>query len=664
MTDRQPCFLERDLRFILFGGKGGVGKTTSACAAALVLAECNPNKKILLVSTDPAHSLGDSLDQQIGDRIVPIQGVDRLSALEVDAEHLLSEFKLKNGPIIAKIADRGTYFDKEDIRNFLELSLPGMDEFMAILKLLELVKSRQFDVIVMDTAPTGHTVRLLELPALLQQWVGILDLMMKKHRLMASTFSRGPYLPDECDRWLETVAGDAKWVEHILQDAAATEFVVVTIPEAMAVRESDRLVSALRRLRIPIRNVVVNHVVKQNSTCPSCQGRWEEQVGLMDRIQRAFAGLNILKIPQLPCEVRGVEPLRRFARLLDGGIYPAAGKSHVGPKPAAVSEVPRCGSTLLLPTVRLILIGGKGGVGKSSVAAATAIELASRFPENRVLIFSTNPAHSLSDSFGQKFGSVIAPIESIPNLFAQEIDAQKLLADFTLRYREAIGEIFGSFLGDGSVKIEFDQEVMERLLDLSPPGIDEVMAIIQVMELIERREFDFFVLDTAPTGHLIRFLEMPDIARDWLGAAIKTILKYRGMARLGSVAGLIMKYATQIGKLRKQLRDADSTEIVVITIPEAMGIVEMKRLLKALSRFKIACRQIVINMSTPPNDCSFCSAKREEEQRYIREVTAQYPNCRVDCISRLQRPICGIQSLLEFKQILYSVRIEDNSVPS
>ena len=652
MTNGRPSFLERDLRFIFFGGKGGVGKTTSAVAGALVLAERNPNKKILLVSTDPAHSVGDSLDQQIGDRVVPVQGVDNLFAREADAERLLAEFKLKNGPILAKIADRGTYFDKEDIRSFLELSLPGMDEFMAILELMDLVKARQYDVIVMDTAPTGHTIRLLELPGLLQQWVSILDLMMKKHRFMARTFSRGRYLPDDCDRWLVTMAEDAKRVERLLQDDTATEFVVVTIPEEMAVAESERLVAALKRLRIPVRNLVVNHVVEQDSPCPFCQGRRAEQAGSLDRIQREFADLNLLKLPQLPCEVRGVESLRRFARFFAGGAHPAAVEGCARPAPPAVSEVSRCGSTL--PIARLVLIGGKGGVGKSSVAAATALELASRFPERKVLIFSTDPADSLSDSFGQKIGTEITPIEGIHTLYAQEIDAPKLLVDFKRQYRDAIDEIFNSFLSGDGVKVEFDQEVMERLLDLSPPGIDEVMALIEVMELMEGHEFDIFVLDTAPTGHLLRFLEMPDMARDWLGAAMKVLLKYRGMVRLGDVAGLVMKYSKQVRKLRKQLLDAAGTEIIVVTIPEAMGVVEMKRLLHALSRFKIACRQIVINMVTPPNDCSFCSMKRDEEQRYVREVIAQYPDYRVGCVPRLPRPIRGLKNILEFRQILYS----------
>ena len=660
MTNALPSFLGKDLRFIFFGGKGGVGKTTSAVASALYLAEQNPNKKLLLVSTDPAHSVGDSLDQQIGDRVVLVQGVDNLFAREADAERLLAEFKRKNGPILAKIADRGTYFDKEDIRSFLDLSLPGMDEFMAILELMELVKAQQYDLIILDTAPTGHTIRLLELPSLLQQWVSILDLMMKKHRFMSKTFSRRCYLPDECDRWLETMDRDAKRVEHLLQDAAATEFVVVTIPEEMAVAESERLVAALKRLRIPVRNLVVNHVIEQDFLCPSCQQRRAEQVGSLDRIQREFADLHLLKLPLLSCEVRGVEHLGRFARFFAGGAHPAAVESSARTVHTEVSEVPWCGS--ILPAARLVLIGGKGGVGKSSVAAATALELASRFPERKVLIFSTDPAHSLSDSFGQKIGTEITSIEGIHNLYAQEIDAPKLLVDFKRQYRESIDEIFNSFLSSG-VKVEFDQEVMERLLDLSPPGIDEVMAMIEVMDLMEGHEFDIFVLDTAPTGHLLRFLEMPDIARDWLGAAMKVLLKYRGMVRLGAVAGLVLKYSKQVRKLRKQLLDAAGTEIIVVTIPEAMGVVEMKRLLQALSRFKIACRQIVINMVTPPNDCSFCSVKRDEEQRYVREVIAQCSDYRVGCVPRLPRPIRGIRNLLEFRQILYSAQAGDNSVP-
>jgi arsenite-transporting ATPase len=283
---------------------------------------------------------------------------------------------------------------------------------------------------------------------------------------------------------------DAKRVEQLLQDVAATEFVVVTIPEEMAVAESERLVAALKRLRIPVRNLVVNHVLEQDFLCPSCQQRRAEQVESLERIRLAFADLHLLKLPQLSYEVRGVEQLRRFAGFFTG-THPAAVESSAKTVYAEVPEVPWCGLTL--SPVRLVLIGGKGGVGKSSVAAATALELASQYPERKTLVFSTDPAHSLSDSFGRKIGTGITPIEGTRNLYAQEIDAPGLLVDFKRRYREAIDEIFNSFVSGGGVKVEFDQEVMERLLDLSPPGIDEVMALIEVMELLEGHQFDTFV---------------------------------------------------------------------------------------------------------------------------------------------------------------------------
>ena len=646
-----PSFLGRnDLRFILFGGKGGTGKTTLACASALYLAEQRPAKKILIVSTDPAHSVGDSLDQAIGDRAVPVRGAGNLYARELAAERLLAEFKLKHGPILAEIAGRGTYFDKEDIRGFLDLSLPGMDEFMAIRELMELVKAQQYDLIILDTAPTGHTIRLLELPGLMQQWVSTLDLMMEKHRFLSKTFSRRRYMPDECDRWLEIMARDAKRVEQLLQDTAATEFVLVTIPEAMAVAETERLLATLARLRIPVRNLIVNHVVNPDGLCSSCRQRRAEQLGLLGKIEREFTDLSLLNVPQLPYEVRGVQHLSQFAQFLIG-VPPGTVETRPSTVQAGPSNVASDG--LLLPSSHLVLVGGKGGVGKTVVAAATARKLASQLPEKRILVFSTGAAHSLSDCFDQKIGAELTAIEGYHNLYAQEIDAPRLLDDFKRQYREVIYELFNSFPGGRDVKVEYDQKVMERLLDLSPSGLDEAMALMEVMELVERHEFDILILDTAATGHLIRFLEMPDIVRNWLSTATKMLLKYRGMIRLGAAADLVLKYARQVRKLRKQLLDATDTEFIAVTIPETMGIVEMERLLQALSRFEIACRQIVINMVTPPSDCSFCSMKRGEEQSYVQQVVARHPDYRVAGAPKLLHPVRGLKNLLEFGQILY-----------
>jgi arsenite/tail-anchored protein-transporting ATPase len=227
------------------------------------------------------------------------------------------------------------------------------------------------------------------------------------------------------------------------------------------------------------------------------------------------------------------------------------------------------------------------------------------------------------------------------------------LTDFKQRYREAIDDVFKSFLGGGEMQVEFEQEVMERLLDLSPPGIDEVMALVEVMALMESGEFDILVLDTAPTGHLLRFLEMPQIATDWLKAAENVILKYQGIVRLGAVAGLVLKYSSRVDKLRRKLLNPAASEILVVTIPEAMSVLEMNRLLASLAAFQIPCRQIAVNMVMPPNDCPFCSRKYKEEQACIHMIGVECDGRRFACIPRYSHPIHGRAELDAFRRIVW-----------
>ena len=218
-----PEFLTNEnLRLILFGGKGGVGKTTMAAMTALYLARTSQGrKKILIISTDPAHSLSDSLGMPIGDRVTPVSYSPKsevrsptwevreqepeaektsdmglrtsdnpnLYARELDAAELIDQFKRKNQAVMGKLAERGTYFDQEDITDFLDLSLPGMDEVMAIIEMAQLLKRQDFDTLIVDTAPTGHTVRMLNLPEQMKKWIEVMDLMQHKHRYMFRHFT-------------------------------------------------------------------------------------------------------------------------------------------------------------------------------------------------------------------------------------------------------------------------------------------------------------------------------------------------------------------------------------------------------------------------------------------------------------------------------------------
>ena len=205
-----PGFLENpQFRLIFFGGKGGVGKTTCAAAAALRYARRSPQGSFLLVSTDPAHSLADS----IGDFHPP----DNLKILEFNAQDSLATFKARHRAKFAEIAARGTFLDEEDIRRILDLSLPGLDELMALLAIAGWAETRAYDLIVVDTAPTGHTLRLLTTPELIRGWLKALDALLAKHRFMQQRF-RGSYQRDELDEFLLDLAASVKQMEGLLHN--------------------------------------------------------------------------------------------------------------------------------------------------------------------------------------------------------------------------------------------------------------------------------------------------------------------------------------------------------------------------------------------------------------------------------------------------------------
>jgi len=635
-----------------------VGKTTSATASALYLARQRPDREVLIVSTDPAHSVGDSFAQAVGDEVVPVNGVDNLWAQELGTEKVLAEYRHVNNPILAEIANRGTLFDEEDIADFMQLTLPGMDEVMAIRELIDLIKSGEYDLVVVDTAPAGHTVRMLQLPSQMRNWVKTLDMMMDKHRYMVRTFA-GRYVPDECDRFLEEQKRDVTMVERTLKDTETTEFVLVTIPEEMAIHESERLFATLRNEGIPVRNLIVNRMIDGDGLCAPCRRKKAEQAEALARIRERFAAdLRLWPVPLLPHEVRGIKQLTDFVQLLAADTEEDRRTRRQGDKETRrqgeilpISPSPHL--PIPLPSASFILIGGKGGVGKTSVAAATAIHLASQFPDKKVLLFSTNPAHSVSDSLDQKVGAETTPIECFNNLYAQEIDAPKLLDQFIAEQREAIDEVFAGFMSGGNMRVAFEREIMDQMLTTTPPGLDELMSLFEIMKLVDAEAFDIFVLDGAATGHLIRFLELPHLAREWFATSARLLLKYQGVVRLGATAELTIRYSRQTRRVLQQLTNAAGTEFIVVTIPEAMGIAEGERLIQGLGRLEIPCRQILINFVTPPSDCPFCRPKREEEQQYIQQVIAGHPNHHVAQVPQLDHDLRGIDDLVEFGKILY-----------
>jgi arsenite-transporting ATPase len=302
---------DTSLKLILFGGKGGVGKTTCACATALYLAE---DFKTLIFSTDPAHSLADSLGQKLDDQPKEIKGVKNLSALEVNAENALSKFKTEHEYQIRKIIETGTNLDSEDIDSVLALPIPGIDEVMSLKTMVDLIGEAAFDKYVVDTAPTGHALRLLSSPKLLDDWVKVMAKMRWKYRYMVETFA-GRYNGDEGDDFLLSMKKTIKEIESLLRDRDRCEFIAVTIPEDMAILETARLIGNLDKYGIKVRQLVINNVLESDG-CNFCRAKRKEQDKYIGCIREKFNGLKATVVAACPHEIKGSGALENFNKQL------------------------------------------------------------------------------------------------------------------------------------------------------------------------------------------------------------------------------------------------------------------------------------------------------------------------------------------------------------
>lgn len=304
-------------RYLFFGGKGGVGKTTAAAATALLLLKkLKPDNSLLLFSTDPAHSLSDSLGVKIGNRLVQVaqhRGA-KLIAYEMDATLALERFRTAHGKVLAEIAERGTLLDEEDINELLNLSLPGLDEVMSLFELSELDREGNYAHIVVDTAPSGHTSRLLRLPEVFTRMVHALDRMGEKHRYMIQHFARRKVAADEVDLFLQDLTNRIASVRKLLYDAAQTSFTLVTIPEAMSVRETQRYLKLLTEQGVPVTDLIVNRVEQEHAGCVYCHARVQSQAPWLKEIKESFADLEMHYVPLLPEEVRGQDQLQEIGK--------------------------------------------------------------------------------------------------------------------------------------------------------------------------------------------------------------------------------------------------------------------------------------------------------------------------------------------------------------
>jgi arsenite/tail-anchored protein-transporting ATPase len=672
-------------RYLFVGGKGGNGKTTCAAAAAVALAE--QRRRLLLVSTDPAHSLGDVLRRKLTARPSKVS-VRRglLHACELDADRALERWLAARRPALATIFERGTILERKDVESFLNLSLPGVDELLGLLEIERVAGSDAYDFVIVDTAPTGHTLRLLTTPALLTTFAHVLDLMQEKHRVLATAFGRAA-ARDAADALIDELSHEGERLGGLLRDPARTRLCWVTLAEEMSVAESSRAMAALRVDGIRVSDILVNRLTSPPpSSCTLCDGRRRVEAQWLNAITTRWGGQAIRlwtlagreEPPQgveaLRAVARGISPLERPAMPRRAGRLASHADADAPRRPALTAPVRPSRST------RLLIVGGKGGVGKSTCAATLAVAVAREAPDRQILLVSTDPAHSIGDVIGQNIGPLECRIRGAPgNLMAREIDAAQDWRERRERYRESVARFLE---GDGpgsSAELTFDREILEQLFELAPPGMDEIVGILTMIDALaparksaaetERTRgegrFDLVIVDSAPTGHTLRLLALPAQAQKWVRQLMAVVLKYKAVAAFEQVASELVWLSRGLRRLQALLVSPRHCGVVVVTRPEQLPALETLRLIEWLSRHRIAIRALIVNGVTPPG-CARCRRTAARERRRI-AAFARAPLCtRADCpvvvTDAVAPPPRGLAALDEWQRTwkTYSIHAAGN----
>jgi arsenite-transporting ATPase len=551
-------FLQRPTRNLFFTGKGGVGKTSLACATAVTLAD--RGRKVLLVSTDPASNLDEVLGTTLGHQPTPIPGVPNLWAMNIDPEAAAREYRERMvGPYRGVLPDAAVASMEEQFSGSCTVEIAAFDEFARLLG--DGNATAAFEHVIFDTAPTGHTLRLLSLPS---AWDGYLA------SNTTGTSCLGPLAGLQAQQQLyhNTVLA--------LADPATTTLVLVSRPDAPALGEAERTSQELSALGVANQHLVVNGVfVATDREDPVAVTIERRSRTALDQIPAGLAHLPRTTVPLAPRSLLGADALRAF---IEG--KPAPSLAHVSQTAGDLPSLAELVDALESNGRGVIMTMGKGGVGKTTIAAAVAVALAER--GHPVRLTTTDPAAHVAAAING----------TLPNLKVSRIDPRAETAAYT-------AEVMGTA---GAALDEKGKALLEE--DLRSPCTEEIAVFRAFAQAVAGGEDGFVVLDTAPTGHTILLLDA-------------ALAYHREVTRQAS--GM----PESVEMLLPRLRDPDFTRVLIVTLPEATPVHEAAGLQQDLVRAGIQPLAWVINQSLTPLAVTdpVLRARQVQEGTYIREVT-------------------------------------------
>jgi arsenite-transporting ATPase len=633
-----------------FVGKGGVGKTTVSAAYALHHAVHHPAESILLLSTDPAHSLSDIWQQPLGDAAekARLRRPGHLHLWQVNAEKKFRGFLDKHKEAMLSILEKGSIFSRQDIEPLLNTTLPGMAEMSALLAMDDALRDGKYDRIVVDTAPFGHTLRLFELPQYFSRFLDFLELATDRDRVLAAHFGGHQLQPNNpiLSEWRLLVEAVQK---AFLVDA---KLFLVTTAESFSLNEAVRCSTELRTHSPPIEinAVVLNRVVRGQNKCTTCQKNRE-----MTRAGRAFLK-KIFPSQQLYLGEDSGAPIVGLMGLEHFGRHVFAGKPFRW-KPLAPNtkklQIVRTDWPVLGP---LSLVLGKGGVGKTTISAALGFHARAQ-EKVPVEICSVDPAPSLDDIFQTNVTGEAKSVLGDPKFRASELDSTRIFRDWVSTIKHSIDQAMTSTRSSVHVDLSFERQLFATLLDSVPPGLDEILAVVRISDLLSDRS-KRVVIDMAPTGHALDLLRTPERILAWTRALLKTLSAHRTLDLARDAGVNVAQLGKDIRDLLSLLKNSQQTCIYTVMLAEPLPDRETERLMNELHNLKMNAACLFVNRLLFPDDvrgCRRCGRASRWQMATLANLLRNHAELSVYLVRNFPSEIAGKKALRSLTGELWRV---------
>lgn len=600
-------------QYIFFSGKGGAGKTTMAATTAVY--QSGKGKRTLLVSTDPACNLGDIFERKVGVEPVPVSS--NLSVAQMDSDAITDAYKNRMlEPLSAILDELALAQVKEEFNGGCTVEIATFDKFTDFLG------DETYDLIVFDTAPTGHTLRLMTLP---NEW----DKYIKKSTEGSGQTCIGP---------VSQIEGARKKYAHavnVMQDARQTRVYLVSRPEKTSVYETLRAKNELERTGIHNFHLIINGIFPNHGSNRGIFAKMAEtQKGYIAELQRLFKQDSSV-VPMQQSEIKGLSNITLLGEIVfEGKFHDIQGK-FTEVEPFINFNTPEKLLSLLYRKEenRVVILTGKGGVGKTVAACAIAKELERL---GKTLLLTTDPASHIGQVLEANVSHI--PVKITGNLWAVNIDQKKAVKT----YRQMIIE-------DAKSR-GYSQELLDALEEeLESPCTEEIAIFEQFANFLNEQGWDYFILDTAPTGHTMRLLELPFEYQKQIDSR-----KNSGQTLTQTVN--IAKTDGKIEKLIARLKNRDMATFILVAYPEFTPLNEGKRAMKDLERVGIHIQGILLNLILKNKDCpdDFSRARWKLQQHYLYDAKELFIGKPLFAVPLIEEEIIGLKSVKKLEMSIFT----------